>query len=82
VGFVSDGRDLLVAAGSDTADWALNLLANGRCRASIGDSTHDYAAHALTETEGARVVSELILKYGTPAEKLGRGPAFRLTPID
>ena len=26
------------------------------------------------------LVVQLILKYGTPAEGLGRGPVFRLTP--
>jgi hypothetical protein len=26
-----------------------------------------------------RAVRELILRYGTPAERLGQGPVFRLT---
>lgn len=83
VGFVeeSDGS-LLVAAGTDTADWALNLRAHPRCRATIAETTHDYDARELDEHEQAAAVTALILKYGTPAEKLGRGPVFRLVRTD
>jgi deazaflavin-dependent oxidoreductase (nitroreductase family) len=83
VGFVeeSDGT-LLVAAGTDTADWALNLRSQPRCRATIVETTHDYDAHELGEQEQAPAVTALILKYGTPAEKLGRGPVFRLVRAD
>jgi hypothetical protein len=37
-------------------------------------------AEELDAPEAARVVIALILRYGTPAEGLGRGPAFRLRP--
>ena len=79
VGFVEqDDGSLLVAAGADTADWALNLRTRPRCRATIGEATHDYLATELHDRGHAAAVTALILKYGTPAEKLGRGPVFRL----
>jgi deazaflavin-dependent oxidoreductase (nitroreductase family) len=82
VGFVEgDGGDLLVAAGSEASDWALNLRADPRCRATIGDRVGSYTATELDDgAERSRVLVELVLKYGTPAERLGRGPVFRLVP--
>jgi hypothetical protein len=82
VGYVEqpDGS-LLVAAGEPEADWALNLQADPRCRATIGERTVELDAAELHEpAQKAHAVRELILKYGTPAERLGRGPAFRLSP--
>jgi hypothetical protein len=81
VGFVEepDGT-LLIAAGDQGADWALNLLADPRCRVRIGDAEGGYVAVELGAAEHARAVRELILRYGTPAERLGAGPAFRLRP--
>ena len=80
VGFVQEpDGSLLVAAGTDTADWAQNLRANPSCRATIGDRVAAYAAAEVDEGERGRAVVLLILKYGTPAERLGHGPVFRLT---
>lgn len=81
VGFVeqADGT-LLVAAGSHRADWARNLLADPHCRITIGDVTRAAVASELESTARAAAVRELILKYGTPAESLGGGPAFELRP--
>jgi deazaflavin-dependent oxidoreductase (nitroreductase family) len=80
-GFFNEyGGSLVVAAGAEEADWALNLQRDGRCRATIGDETADYDAFELTGAERHRAIAELILKYGTPAERLGRGPCFRLVP--
>lgn len=80
VGFIEeDDGCMLVAAGSDTADWALNLRANPNSRATVGERSAQY--HQAVELEGderSAVVVALILKYGTPAERLGRGPVFRL----
>ena len=82
VGFVeADAGALLVAAGSESADWAQNLQAQPRCRATIGERTAPYSAHEVEGTERAQALTELILKYGTPAERLGRGPVFRLEPV-
>ena len=80
VGFAQDvDGSLLVAAGSDTADWALNLRANPHCRVTIGDRVAAYEAAEVDEAERGPAVVQLILKYGTPAERLGHGPVFRLT---
>ena len=82
VGYVreSDGG-LLVAAGSVNAAWAANLDADPECLVTIGDVTATYLAEPLDDAGAARVVRELILRYGTPAETLGHGPAFRLRPV-
>lgn len=80
VGFIdeSDGS-ILVAAGSDKADWVLNLRANPHARATVGERTVEYEqAVELEGDERSATLVSLILKYGTPAEKLGRGPVFRL----
>ncbi len=79
VGFVEQADDsLLVAAGSEDADWALNLRSDARCSALVGELTTRYVARELHDAERNDAISALILKYGTPAERLGRGPAFRL----
>lgn len=81
VGFVEEpDGSLLVAAGDPDADWARNLEADPHCRVTIGDRAWDAIAEPLDPTDTARAVTELILRYGTPAERLGRGPAFRLRP--
>jgi deazaflavin-dependent oxidoreductase (nitroreductase family) len=81
VGYIEepDGT-LLVAAGSPDAAWARNLEADPRCRVTIGERSLDMVAEELDATEAGHVVTSLILRYGTPAEGLGRGPAFRLRP--
>lgn len=80
VGFIDeDDGCMLVAAGSESADWALNLRANPNSKATVGQRSAEY--HQAVELEGderSAVVVALILKYGTPAEGLGRGPVFRL----
>jgi deazaflavin-dependent oxidoreductase (nitroreductase family) len=81
VGFVEEpDGSVLVAAGDPDADWARNLEAEPRCRVTIGERSWDAVAEPLDRGEGARTVTALILRYGTPAERLGRGPAFRLRP--
>jgi hypothetical protein len=71
---------LLVAAGTPEADWARNLESDPHCIVTIEDRRVAMTAAALEASEANRAVSGLILKYGTPAERLGRGPAFRLRP--
>ena len=79
MGFVTrpDGS-VVVAAGSPDADWALNLLAEPACRITIADSTWEATARELAGVEHAGAVRDLILRYGTPSEGLGSGPAFEL----
>jgi len=81
VGFVQEpDGSLLVAAGDPGAHWAANLRAEPRCVARIGTLRAAFVAEELDDAAKARAVTELILKYGTPAERLGAGPAFRLRP--
>lgn len=81
VGFVEEpDGSLLVAAGSPASHWAANLLAEPACHGTIGESRRAYRAEELDGPERARAISGLILRYGTPAEGLGAGPAFRLRP--
>ncbi len=81
VGFVQEADgSVLVAAGEPDADWARNLEFDPRCRLTVGERSWDAVAEPLDAAEAGRAVAEMILKYGTPAERLGRGPAFRLRP--
>jgi deazaflavin-dependent oxidoreductase (nitroreductase family) len=82
VGFVDDETvpgALLVAAGTD-AGWARNLAAHPACVVETADRTFDAIAEPLDRDEHALAVRGLILRYGTPAEGLGRGDSFRLRP--
>jgi hypothetical protein len=82
VGYVDEPNgSILVAAGSQASHWALNLAADVRCRVTIGERSFEGLAQPLEGADHARVIRELILKYGTPAERLGLGPAFRITPV-
>jgi hypothetical protein len=71
---------IAVAAGSEGADWARNLLAEPGCRCTVGDRTWDADAVELEGPAFAAAVRDLILRYGTPSETLGAGPAFELRP--
>ena len=81
LGYVEEPEgSVLVAAGSPEADWARNLDADPACSVTVGESSWPRAtAQLLDGAEAHRAVRELILKYGTPAEGLGRGPAYRLS---
>lgn len=81
VGFVAeDDGSLLVAAGAPDAAWARNLVADPACLVTIEDRTFRAEAEPLGPDDHARAVRELILRYGTPSEGLGRGPSFRIRP--
>ncbi len=81
LGFAEEpGGSLLVAAGDAGADWAANLEAQPRCRVTIRGATVPFIAESLGRAEHAQAVRELILRYGTPSERLGAGPLFRLRP--
>ena len=84
IGFVDDtivAGAILVAAGTATTAWAANLLADPSCRVELADRSFDAIAEALEPSEHARAIRELILRYGTPAERLGHGTSFRLRPV-
>lgn len=81
VGFVEEpAGTLLISATDDRTQWARNLLADPRCRATRGTETLMYRAALLEGPERNAAITSLILAYGTPAERLGAGPTFRLVP--
>ena len=83
VGFVEEpDGSLLVAAGASDADWALNLLAEPSCRVSTAGWSSYAVAEPLDGAAFANAIVALILRYGTPSERLGSGPAFRLAACD
>ena len=82
VGYVEEpDGSLLVAAGSEDAAWARNLFAEPELRVTLGVEGWVAVAEPLEGAEASRAVRELILRYGTPAERLGRGPSFRLRRV-
>jgi deazaflavin-dependent oxidoreductase (nitroreductase family) len=82
VGFVEqpDGC-LIIAAGTEGADWARNLAAHPTVVGAWGGREQRFRAESLDGADFASAIRTLILRYGTPAEGLGSGPAFRLRPI-
>jgi deazaflavin-dependent oxidoreductase (nitroreductase family) len=80
IGFAESGDDLLVAAASEGSHWARNLDAEPRCHVELRGVRRACRAQRLAGAEAEAAVVALILKYGTPAERLSGGPAFRLSP--
>jgi F420H(2)-dependent quinone reductase len=80
VGYVDEPDGSVLVAAGDQAQWAWNLLADPAVIVEVGDRRFDAIAEPLTSADHATVIRGLILRYGTPAERLGRGPSFRLRP--
>jgi hypothetical protein len=86
VGFVDDEAGhgtILVAAGSPSTAWAANLLADPLLEVRLRGNRYDAEAELLDDRDPrrGRAVRELILRFGTPSEGLGRGPVFALHPV-
>lgn len=81
VGFVDEPDGSILVAAGDGASWAENLLNDPQLTVELGERRFDAIAEPLQPIDHARVIRGLILRYGTPAERLGRGPSFRLRPI-
>jgi deazaflavin-dependent oxidoreductase (nitroreductase family) len=83
VGYLDEpDGSVLVAATDPSAAWARNLDADPRCEVEVGERRFAAIAEPLDRAGHARAVTGLILRYGTPAERLGRGPSFRLRPVE
>jgi deazaflavin-dependent oxidoreductase (nitroreductase family) len=83
VGFIDEpDGSVLVAANDPRTDWALNLMADPVVEVEIGERRFGAVAHELDAADHGRAVRALILRYGTPSERLGSGPSFRLVPAD
>ena len=76
----ADGS-LLVAAASAGAGWARNLAIHSAATVTLRDRTFAVVAEPLSGTDFNTAIRELIVKGGTPAERLGHGPAFRLRRV-
>ena len=81
VGFVEEPDGSIVVAARPGAHWAENLFDEPRCRVTVGERTWNALAEVLEGPAFAMAIREEILRYGTPAETLGHGPAFRLRPV-
>ena len=81
VGFIEDPDGSIVVAAGPGAHWAANLIAEPSCVVTVGERSFAGLAVALEGGEFAAAIRELILRYGTPAERLGAGPAFRIRPV-
>ena len=82
IGIVDEpGPALLVAAASPETHWAANLLADPRCWVEHDGIRGAYLAEPLSGDARNTAIAALILKYGTPSERLGAGPAFRRVPV-
>jgi hypothetical protein len=66
--------------GEELAEWGKVALLEtiGRTSGRPVRTAVGYMAVELDDAQRAAVITDLILKYGTPAERLGRGPAFYL----
>jgi deazaflavin-dependent oxidoreductase (nitroreductase family) len=83
VGYLEEpDGSLLVAAGDPDAAWARNLEADEVCLVTVGERSGMFRAEPLVGPDRNAAIAGLILRYGTPAEGLGRGPTFRLRPAD
>ena len=80
VGFVEEPDGAILVAAGLGAQWAANLLADPACTVTVGERSFRAEAQPLSGSELARAIRSLILRYGTPAERLGSGPAFRIRP--
>jgi deazaflavin-dependent oxidoreductase (nitroreductase family) len=76
----ADGS-LLVAAASPDAAWAQNLAAHPAAQVTLRGERFEAVAEPLEGADFNTAIRELILKGGTPAERLGHGPAFRLRRV-
>ena len=81
VGFIDAPDGSIVVAAGPGAHWAANLLADPECTVTVGSRSFRGRAESLAGADLAAAIRDLILRYGTPAERLGRGPAFRLRPV-
>jgi deazaflavin-dependent oxidoreductase (nitroreductase family) len=78
VGFVDEPDGSILVAARPGAHWAENLFEDPHCRVTVGERTWNAVAEVLEGPAFAVAIREQILRYGTPAEALGDGLAFRL----
>ena len=82
VGYVDEADGSILVAANERAAWAQNLVADPSVQVEVGERRFAAVAEPLSPADHAVAVRGLILRYGTPAERLGRGPSFRLRPVE
>jgi deazaflavin-dependent oxidoreductase (nitroreductase family) len=82
VGFIEAADGSIVVAAGLGAHWAANLLVDPACTVTVEARRFRGRAEPLTGADFAAAIRDLILRYGTPAERLGSGPAFRIRPVE
>ena len=80
VGYVDEADGSVLVAAGERAQWALNLIEDPSVVVEVGERRFTGVAEPLDRADHGRAIRELILRYGTPAERLGVGPSFRLQP--
>ena len=80
VGFVEDDDGTCSWLPATSVGLGAQPARQSSVHGHIEERTADYTAREVSEADRGPAVVALILKYGTPAERLGRGPVFRLTP--
>jgi hypothetical protein len=81
VGYVDEADGSILVAAGERALWALNLFDDPDVLVEVGERAFRATAEPLSPLDHSAAIRGLILRYGTPAERLGRGPSFRLRPI-
>jgi deazaflavin-dependent oxidoreductase (nitroreductase family) len=83
VGFVDWPDGTLAIAARGVTAWSANLVADPAATVTIGSRTFTATADLLEPGDPLRAaaIRDLILRYGTPSERLGTGPVFRLRPV-
>ena len=81
VGYLDEPDGSILVAAGDRAQWARNLFDDPAVAVEVGERRFDAIAEPLDPIDHALTIRGLILRYGTPAERLGRGPTFRLRPL-
>src|SRR4029450_2950941 len=82
VGYVDEPDGSVLVAAGGGAQWALTRFAAPTAHPELGERGFAGVAEPLDRADHARAIRGLILRYGTPAERLGRGASFRLRPRD
>jgi F420H(2)-dependent quinone reductase len=82
VGYVDEADGSILVAADERSAWAQNLVADPNVLVEVGERRFDAVAEPLAPGDHAVAVRGLILRYGTPAERLGRGLSFRLRPVE
>jgi hypothetical protein len=82
VGYVDEADGSILVAADERSAWAQNLVADPTVLVEVGERRFAAVAEPLSPGDHAVAVRGLILRYGTPAERLGRGPSFRLRPVE